>query len=191
MLKDNELMESVVGFEALYDSMNKCKHNVMWKTSTAHFYLNGIEEILKLEKDLKEESYTPKPPIKFTLTSPKKREAVSIAFRDRVYQRSLNDNIIYPIITKSFIYDNCACQKGKGTDFARSRLDLFLHKFYRKYGLDGYVLQGDIKGYYPNMKHSIAEDLFKKKLPPEIYELSEKVLKDQYDGEVGYNQEAK
>ena len=55
MLKDNELMESVVGFEALYDSMNKCKHNVMWKTSTAHFYLNGIEEILKLEKDLKEE----------------------------------------------------------------------------------------------------------------------------------------
>jgi len=187
MLKENELMESVVGFEALYNSMKKCKNGVLWKAPTAHFYLNEIEETLKLEKELKEETYIPKPPNKFTLTSPKKREAVSIVFRDRVYQRSLNDNAIYDAITKSFIYDNCACQRGKGTDFARSRLDLFLHKFYRKYGLDGYVLQCDIKGYYPNMRHSVAEKLFKEKLPPEIYKLAERVLEDQYDGEIGYN----
>ena len=98
--KDEELIESIIGFDALYDSMYRCKNNVLWKTSVSHYYLNGIEETLKLEKQLKEGTYKPRPPKKFTLTSPKRREAVSISFRDRVFQRSLNDNVIYPIIKK-------------------------------------------------------------------------------------------
>lgn len=183
----NNVVESIIGFDALYDSMYKCKNNVLWKSSVSHFYLNGIEQTLKLEAQLKNKTYKPKPPIQFTLTSPKKREAVSIAFRDRVYQRSLNDNVIYPTITKSFIYDNCACQKGKGTDFARKRLHLFMRKFYRKHKLNGYVLQMDIKGYYPNMQHSLIERLFQQKLPKEAFEMSRKVLVDQYKGKVGYN----
>ena len=183
----DNLVEEIIGFNALYNSMYKCKNNVLWKTSVEHYFLNGIEETLKLEKQLKEGTYIPKPPRKFMLTSPKKREAVSISFRDRVYQRSLNDNVIYPIMTKSLIYDNCACQKGKGTDFARDRLHLFMRKFYRKYELEGYVLQIDIKGYYPNMKHSLIEGQFKKKLPKEAYERAKIVLTEQYQGEVGYN----
>lgn len=184
---NNELIEDIIGFDALYNSMYKCKNNVLWKTSVSHYYLNGIEETLKLEKQLKEGIYKPRPPKKFTLTSPKKREAVSIAFRDRVYQRSLNDNVIYPIMTKSFIYDNCACQKGKGTDFARERLHTFMRKYFRKYGNEGYILQMDISGYYPNMQHSLIEKQFKKKLPEEAFKMAQRVLLDQYQGDVGYN----
>ena len=88
----------------------------------------------------------------------------SVAFRDRVFQRSLNDNVVYPSMTRSFIYDNYACQKGKGTDKARDRLREFLRKYYQKYGTDGYVCQFDIKGYYPNMDHEVAEEMFRKKL---------------------------
>lgn len=85
------------------------------------------------------------------LTHPKKREAISIMFRDRVYQRSLNDNIIYPAMTKSFIYDNCACQKGKGTKFAKDRLVRHIQRAVKQWGLDLYVEQFDIKHYYENM----------------------------------------
>ncbi len=182
----NELVESIIGFEALYNSMYKCKNNVLWKTSVSHYYLNGIEETIKLENQLKNNKYKPKPPLKFMITSPKKREAVSIAFRDRVYQRSLNDNVIYPILTKSLIYDNCACQKGKGTDFTRDRLHTFLRKFYRKYKT-GWVLQMDIQGYYPNMQHSLVEEYFRKKLPKEAYLMARKILTEQYSGDIGYN----
>lgn len=183
----NDLVESIIGFDALYNSMYKCKNNVLWKASVSHYFLNGIEQTIKLENHLKNGTYIPKPPLKFMITSPKKREAVSIAFRDRVYQRSLNDNVIYPIMTHSFIYDNCACQKGKGTDFARDRLHSFMRKFYRKHKLNGYVLQMDIKGYYPNMQHSLIEQRFKEKLPKEAFEMARKVLVDQYVGDVGYN----
>jgi hypothetical protein len=184
---DEDIKEQVIGFEALYKSMHRCKKNVLWKDSAASFYLNGIEQALKLEKQLKEGTYKPRPPKKFEITHPKRREAVSIAFRDRVYQRSLNDNVIYPIMTQSFIHANMACQKGKGTDAAEDLLDEFLKHWYRLHGLEGYVLQCDIRGYYPNMSHKVAEETFRKKLPPVIYEMTEKILREQYEGEKGYN----
>ena len=97
---NDEITESVIGFDALFESMLKCKKGVIWKGSTASFYLNGIEKCLKLEKELKEGTYKSGKPVTFTITHPKKREIVSIRFRDRVYQRSLNDNYIYPEVEK-------------------------------------------------------------------------------------------
>ena len=140
-------IDDIIGFDALYNSMYKCKRGVLWKDSVAHFYLNGIEETLRLEKQLKSGEYKARPTYTFNITSPKPRDIISIAFRDRVYQRSLNDNAIYPTMTRSFIRDNWACQKGKGTTDALKRMKAFLHRMYRKYGLDFYGLQIDIHGY--------------------------------------------
>lgn len=178
---------SVIGFDALYESMMKCKKGVLWKDSTAAYYLRGIERTLKLCRDLQSGKYKPSPPKHFTVTYPKPRDIASIAFRDRVYQRSLNDNEVYPRMTNGFIYDNFACQKGKGTDAARDRLKEFMHKHYRKHGVDGYVAQFDIKGYYPNMPHDITEKTFKAILPEWIYERVVAILRNQYDGDKGYN----
>lgn len=185
-MTDN-LEESVIGFEALYDSMEKCRKGVLWKDSVAHYHLNGLEETLKLERQLKSNTYKAAKPMSFKVTYPKERDIVSIAFRDRVYQRSLNDIVLYPAMTKSFIYDNCACQKGKGTDFARERLKCHLQRYFRKHGATGYVLQCDIKGYYPNMRHDVICDVFREKLDPWSYSRVEKVLTEQYEGEVGFN----
>ena len=44
----------VTGYEALYRSIMKCKKGVMWKDSTAHFCLNGLTEVMKLEKVVNE-----------------------------------------------------------------------------------------------------------------------------------------
>lgn len=179
--------EDIIGFEALYDSMCKCRKGVMWKGSAAHYVLNGIEETLKLEKQLKEGTYKARKTVKFMITSPKPRECVSICFRDRVYQRSLNDNAIYPAMTKSFIQHNCACQKDKGTDYAREVFKEFLRRHYRKHGREGGVLQFDVHGYYPNMKHQVAKDKFKKHLEPYVYDRTVEVLDGQYDGDTGFN----
>lgn len=159
----------------------------MWKNSVARYSLNGIEETLKLSEQLHEGTYKAKKPKKFTLTHPKKREAVSIAFRDRVYQRSLNDNVLYPIMTNSFIYPNFACQKGKGTDVAMDTLDLYMKRAFKQRGYECYVLQCDIKGYYPNMSHEVAEKTFHSKLPQVAYDMVEEILHHQYVDEVGYN----
>lgn len=179
--------ESVIDFDALYKSMYKCKKGVLWKDSVAHFYLNGLEETLKLENQLHDGTYQARPPYFFHITSPKPRDIVSVTFRDRVYQRSLNDNMLYPAMTRSFIKENCACQKGKGTQFARKGLKEDMRWHYRRYGLSGGIFQGDIHGYYPNMRHTVAEETFKRGLPQWAFKRSREVLRGQYAGETGYN----
>lgn len=184
---DNMNKEEIISFEQLYESMEKCKKGVIWKPSVTSYYLNAIERTLQLERQLTGGSYKARPPRPIKITYPKKRDGLSIAFRDRVYQRSLNDNEVYPALTKSFIYDNCACQKGKGTDLARGRLKRHLRKFYAHYGNGGYVLQIDINGYYPNMRHDVVKRKFKKHLAPDTYAIAAKILDEQYAGDVGYN----
>ena len=49
MNNDEDLEESIIGFDALYSSMHRCKSGVIWKDSVAHYVLNGIEETIKLE----------------------------------------------------------------------------------------------------------------------------------------------
>ena len=90
------LEESVISFEALYESMYKCRKGVMWKGSVASYFLNGIERTLELEDQLNRGTYMSSPPFSFKVKYPKERDILSVTFRDRVYQRSLNDNQIYP-----------------------------------------------------------------------------------------------
>lgn len=179
--------ESVIGFDALYESMMKCKKGVLWKDSVAAYYHRGVERTDVLSEELKAGTYRASPPRHFMITSPKPREIASISFRDRVYQRSLNDNVIYPIMTRSFIYCNFACQTGKGTDKAREAMKEFLRKFYRKHGAAGYVAQFDVHGYYPNMRHDKAEENFRRKLPAWAYVRAVRIMREQYGGDVGYN----
>ncbi len=179
--------ETVASFEALSQSMRKCVHGVLWKSTPADYFLNGIEQNLKLESQLQNGTYKQRKTRKFVVTYPKRRDIVSVAFRDRVFQRSLNDNVIYPRISRSFIYDNMACQKGKGPDKARNRIKCFLQRYYREHGTKGYVLKCDIKGYYPNMSHKVVKDCFKKVIDGWSYQQALMVLDGQYDGEIGYN----
>ena len=94
----------------------------------------------------------------------------------------MNDNALYPIMTKQLIRDNWACQKGKGTDDARDRMKIFLQRMYRKYGTDFYGLQCDIHGYYPNMRHDLTKELFRDKLDDWLYEQMQLFLTDSTQG---------
>ena len=179
-------MEDIIGFEALWDSMMKCKRGVMWKDSVAGFCLDAFQQVSKLYNQLHDGTYRERPHKYFTIKYPKERAIMSISFRDRVYQRSLNDIGIYPAMSNSFIYDNAACQTGKGADFARNRLKCHLQRYYRKHGANGYVLKMDVRGYYPNMRHDVAKETFKKRLDPNVYACAEVIL-DSFPGEVGFN----
>lgn len=178
--------EDIIGFEALWDSMMKCKRGVIWKDSVAHFVLNGIPEVAKLSNELESGTYKERSHKYFTILYPKEREIMSISFRDRVYQRSLNDVAIYPMMSKSFIYDNAACQKGKGSDFARSRMKCHMERYYREHGAAGYVLKIDIRKYYDSMQHEMVKQVFREKLPENVYQRAAEIL-DSFPGEVGFN----
>lgn len=92
---------------------------------------------------------------------------VSTRIKDRVFQRSLCDNYFYDTMTKSFIYDNCACQDGRGTEFARKRLICHLQKYYRKQGTEGWVLKADLKNFFGSTSHELAYSAVTKRVNDE------------------------
>lgn len=179
--------KKIAGFECLYESHLKAQRGVIWKDSVAWYSLHGLEQTLKLSNELLTGTYEPKPPVKFTITKPKRRDIVAAAYRDRVYLRSINDNILYPKMTKSFIKENGACQIGKGVDYERAIFKKYLRAFYINYGLNGFVLQIDIKAYYKSMKHSVVEKMFENKLSAQDFKMVKDSLDSQYEGDTGYN----
>jgi len=86
-----------------------------------------------------------------------------------------------------FIHANMACQKDKGTDAARELLKHYLRKAYRKWGTDFSILQCDIKGYYPNMRHDVTNKAFDRYVERHWFEQARSILDNQYLGDVGYN----
>lgn len=154
----NEIKEKVCAFRSLYKAMHKCKRNVMWKDSVSGFVKNGLVNCYKLRFQLLKNKYRIDKYSVFTIYEPKKREIVSTRMKDRVFQRSLCDNYLYDAITRSFIYDNCACQLNKGTTFARDRLKCHMQRFYRKHGFEGFVLKCDLSNYFGSTPHSVARE---------------------------------
>ncbi|MBQ9041596.1 MAG: RNA-directed DNA polymerase [Eggerthellaceae bacterium] len=177
--------DDAFGFEPLLEAGCKCLRGVMWKGTSEHAYLHMVETVSRLCDELHAGTYRMRPAREFAVTSPKVRTISSIALSDRIVQRSLNDNVIYPIMSRSWIYDNYACQHGKGTDFARARMSRHLERFSREHG-EGYALKVDVRGYYAHMLHSVVDARFASKLPGWAADFASWALSAQYGGEVGY-----
>lgn len=180
-----------ISFSALWESAERCRHGVGWKPSVMQ-YINHLPiEALRASNDLKDGTWVDGNAKPIKITYPKQRDGLSIRFRDRVVQRSLNDNVLYPEMTRHFINANCACQKGKGTEYARKLVRQCLHRNYLKYGHEFYVLQIDISGYYPHMRHDVVHALFSKYFDNEVVKRIDSILSKQGsiggDGNIGYH----
>ena len=180
-------IEDAIGFDALMESAQLCMRNVMWKGTTAWFAMHLTEEVSRLCDELHDGTYQMRKCREFPITYPKPRIISSVAFRDRVVQRSFNDHIIYPIMSRSWVYDNYACQHGKGTDFARQRMRCHLERHLRTHGETGAILQVDVRGYYDNMRHDYVNARFAEKLPAFAADFARDVLAWQYRGDKGYH----
>lgn len=156
--------DKAISFKALYKGMKKAAKGVMWKDSVAGYTLDGLRNTMKLRRDLVNGTYKISPYQRFVIHEPKEREIVATRIRDRQFQRSLCDNILTEQVTRSFIYDNGACLKGKGVDFAMDRLDTHLHRYFRKHGADGWVLRCDIRHFFPETLHSVAKAALRKRI---------------------------
>ena len=167
-------------YNDLFDSMLKRRLGVMWKPQVKAWVYNGVQNVRTLTRSIIDGTYKSRKPIPVEIYYPKRRTVMAIPFRDRVWQGYLNDCYIYPIMTRSFIWSNMASQTGKGTDKARDLLKKYLWNFYTHHGTDGYVLQIDIHHYYQTIPRDKAVELFRKKLPPNLFRHVEEILDVQY-----------
>lgn len=176
----------LLNFNQLHDSARKCMRNVTRKDSVRRFILNEEVCVLNMCDEIEHNKWKHSIPKPVEIYYPKRRTALSTKYRDRVYQKCINDNGLYPEVSKHFIITNAASQKNKGTDFAIAYAKKYIRSFYSRYGLNGYVIQFDIHHYFDNIRHSDVDECFKRYTDQETYERSIDVLTNQYSGSVGY-----
>lgn len=149
--------DEIFTFENLYEAHLKARSGKRCKKDVILFENNLSFNLWQLYDELKSKKYSVEKYNKFYVYEPKKREIQALLYKDRVVQHALCDLYLYPLLTKRFIYDNCACQKGKGTDFARDRLAVHLRSFYKEHKTNGYILKADIHHFFPSINHNVLK----------------------------------
>ena len=163
--------KDIFTFTNLVKAHKKVRRNKLHKKEVVEFELNKAAEIYKLYEELNKKTYQISPYRTFYIYEPKKRRVDATPYRDRVVQNCFVDNYLFPLLDNRLIYDNAACRKNKGTDFAKNRLKKFLLDAYKKYGLDFYVLTFDIHHYFESINHDVLKNKLRRIIKDkEIYE---------------------
>jgi retron-type reverse transcriptase len=112
-------------------------------------YFNSrlADELLRLQEELLTRAYLPGAYKTFQIVEPKKRMISAAPYRDRVVHHALC-NVIAPIFESAFIDDSYANRAGYGTHRAFRRFTEFARS-------SRYVLQCDIRQYFPSIDHRI------------------------------------
>lgn len=152
-----------VSFADLIVAASQCRHNVMWKDSVAGFVKNRVQNCLELERKLADGSYCLSKYTCFKVYEPKERDIVATNIRDRVVQRAICNTSFYKDITHGFIYDNWACQTGKGTTACRKRMKQLMLRAWRMHRDETYILKVDIKNYFGSTPHWVAKAAVRKR----------------------------
>ncbi len=127
------------------------------------------DNLLALQADLRDETYQPGGYATFIIREPKRRVISAAPFRDRVVHHALC-NLIEPIFERGFVADSYANRVGQGTHRALDRCQQLARRH-------AYVLQCDVRQYFPSIDHAILRALLAKQIDdPQVMRLIDLIL---------------
>ena len=156
MKRYGNLWHQVISFENLVKAAKKAQKGKRFKSSVLEFNYNLESELLTLQVELQTKTYTPGKYLTFHVQEAKRRLISAAPYRDRVVHHALC-NIIAPIFESTLISDTYANRIGFGTHKA-------LDKFVQFARSSKYVLQCDIRKYFPSIDHEILKSLIRRKI---------------------------
>ncbi len=149
--------------------------------NVAAFEYRLEDNLLELEAELCSHTYRPGRYTSFHIHEPKRRLISAAPFRDRVVHHALF-NVIEPMFERSFVADSYANRVGKGTHRALDKVQYLARH-------NPYVLQCDVRQFFPSIDHAVLLDILSRKigdhevmwLVRQILESGLGVLRDEYD----------
>jgi len=146
-----EQFDKANSLNELVAAARSCRRGVTHKDGPMEFCNTVLGSCGRLRRDILSGKYKLRPGTPVEIWRPKHRKATAPWFRDRTWQRSMCNNGVYEDLTRGFIPENMACQKGKGTDLAIRTVISMLQELHReKPGAPVLVVHRDIKKYFPS-----------------------------------------
>ncbi len=156
MKRYGNLWSEVIAFENLLRSARKAQRGKRFNPKVLAFNDNLEQELFTLEAELATKTYQPGGYHTFKIQDPKPRLISAAPYRDRVVHHALCA-VIAPIFEATFIPDSYANRLGLGTHRALQRFTQFARSH-------RYVLQCDIRKYFPSIDHEILKTLIRRKI---------------------------
>lgn len=129
-----------------------------WKENTQRFMMNYLKNIFDISDELRFRTLKNDNTREFFLSERGKiRPITSLSVHDRIIRHALCDDIFMPIIKRHIVYDTGSSVKGRGTEHQRKRFEIHLHRYFKRYGNNGWILFGDFSKFYDNIPHDIAK----------------------------------
>lgn len=150
------LWADVIEFQNLLDAAKQAQKGKRFRDNVLRFNYNLETELICLQHQLQAKTYQPGPYKTFHVKQPKPRLISAAPYRDRVVHHALC-NVIMPIFEKTFIHDSYANRWGYGTHRALKRFTHFCRS-------SRYVLQCDIRKYFPSIDHAILKAMLRRKI---------------------------
>lgn len=181
-------LEEITELDRLCMAFKKVRSVSAWKASTHRYEADVIMNSLKLQKEVREGCYTQSDMLNFTLNERGKiRDIHAPAVHDRVIQKTVNQDILLPALRKYLIYDNAASLEQRGTSFMRKRHLIHLRDFIRRNGVDGYILQVDIRHYFDCIDHEICWQMVEPHIPDDVKPLVHYLIANASESDKGLN----
>jgi retron-type reverse transcriptase len=156
MKRHNNLWPQVIDFANLIEAAKKAERGKRFQPNVLRFNDNFAGELQRLREELESKTYRPGPYFTFQIVEPKRRMISAAPYRDRVVHHALC-NVIAPIFERTFIADSYANRVGFGTHRALRRFTEFARSHQ-------YVLQCDVRKYFPSIDHEILKTIIRRKI---------------------------
>ncbi|MCZ0931660.1 MAG: reverse transcriptase/maturase family protein [Oligoflexia bacterium] len=154
MKRHSNLFDKIIETQNLYLSAKKAFRGKKLKPTVAPFYFNLENEILDIQRSLKEGSYQPLPYKLFKIYEPKERNICFAEFKDRVAHHAIM-NVLEPVFERRLISGAYACRVGKGTYKALKKSQSLVRKY-------NYYLKADIRKCFESIDHYLLKILMRK-----------------------------
>lgn len=156
MKRYGDLWQKIVSFENLLQAARQAQRGKRYRENVLSFNFNLETELLQLQTELLRQTYQPGSYRTFHIYDPKPRIISAAPYRDRVIHHALC-NIIIPPIERTLIADTYANRIGYGTHRALKRFTEFARSH-------RYILQCDIRKYFPSIDHEILKGILRRKI---------------------------
>jgi len=143
------LWRHLVSWPNLCTALHLAARGKRSRPDVARFLLEWEIELIRLQRELRDGDYSPGGYRTFLVREPKPRRISAAPFRDRVVHHALTQ-VLEPIFEKRFVSQSFACRRGFGTHKA-------LEAAARACRVAPYVLQCDIRKYFPSIDHEILK----------------------------------
>jgi hypothetical protein len=154
MKTHNNLFGQIISFENLVRAARRAEQGKRLQDAIGRFRTNLEAELLQLQRELRDRTYTPGPYRERIIEQPKRRMISAAPFRDRVVHHALCQ-VVMPLFERKMVFDLYSNRPGKGTHAAIHRCQTFSRRF-------RYVLKCDIRKFFPSIDHAVLKALVRK-----------------------------